>query len=76
MFASTEQSLGCLLIFLFGFVFTQLVLLNRAHEWYVLISMSLMILTNSLAVFRLMRTYMILSTIYKQEAIHPNEKDD
>lgn len=49
-------------------VFVQMVLLIRALEWFKLISMSLMILINSLTVFRLMRSFYILREVYKVEA--------
>lgn len=63
-----------LLITLFMIIFAQFVMLCNSHEWYKLISMSLMILTNSLAVFRLLRTFIILKEIYKHEKVYTDPK--
>ncbi|KAI7685894.1 Transmembrane protein 39A [Sarcoptes scabiei] len=57
-------------------IFFQFVLLCRSHEWYKLISISLLMLTNSLAVFRLMRSFWILKEIYKQERHFFNLKSE
>ncbi|KAH9497631.1 transmembrane protein 39A [Dermatophagoides farinae] len=56
-----------LLSSIIGVISFQFILLCRSYEWYKLISMSLLMLTNSLAVFRLMRSFWILKEIYKHE---------
>lgn len=65
-----------LLTTVFIVIFFQFVLLCRSYEWYKLISMSLMILTNSLAVFRLIRSYCILKKIYKNEKLYTDPKSE
>lgn len=64
-----------LVSFLFVILF-QFVLLCKSYEWYKLISMALMILTNSLAVFRLVRSYCILKEIYKNEKLYTDPKSE
>lgn len=65
-----------LLTTVFIVIFFQFVLLCRSYEWYKLISMSLMILTNSLALFRLIRSYCILKKIYKNEKLYTDPKSE
>ncbi|XP_054165554.1 transmembrane protein 39A-B-like [Oppia nitens] len=67
VFSNPIGGFGTLLGFLVVLIFVQMVLLIRALEWYKLISMSLMILINSLTIFRLVRSFVILKKVYEVE---------
>lgn len=68
VFSNPIGGFGTLLGLLVVLIFVQMVLLIRAFEWFKLISMSLMVLINSLTVFRLVRSFYILKEVYKVEA--------
>lgn len=68
VFSNPVGGFGTLLGLLVMMVFVQIVLLIRSHEWYKLISMSMLIVVNSMTIFRLVRSYYVLKEVYKVEA--------
>ncbi|KAJ6224827.1 hypothetical protein RDWZM_003372 [Blomia tropicalis] len=76
VFSDPSCGFVTLLVTVFIVISFQFVMLCRSYEWYKLISMSLMILTNSLAVFRLIRSFCILKEIYKPEKLYSDPKSE
>ncbi|RWS26507.1 transmembrane protein 39A-A-like protein [Leptotrombidium deliense] len=68
VFSNPVGGFGTLIGLLVFLVFVQIVLLVRSYEWHRLISMSLLIVVNSLTVFRLVRSYYVLKEVYRVEA--------
>jgi hypothetical protein len=68
VFSNPVGGFGTLLGLLIMMMIVQMTLLIRTYEWYKLISMSLLIVVNTLTVFRLVRSYYVLKEVYKVES--------
>ncbi|XP_058806839.1 transmembrane protein 39A [Phymastichus coffea] len=58
-----------LLALVFGLVLSQLIILFRTTEWYKILSMSLLVVTNYNTLFRLTRDYFVCWKVYRAEQI-------
>ena len=67
VFSHPVGGFGTLLGLLMLLILSQLTLLVRSYEWYKLISMSLLIVVNTLTIFRLVKSYYVLKEVYKVE---------
>lgn len=67
VFSNPVSGFGTLLALLLMLILALLFLLFRSSEWFKLLSISALILTNSITVFRLVRSYYILKQIYAVE---------
>lgn len=68
VFSNPVGGFGTLLGLLVMLILSQLFLLIRSYEWYKIISMSSMIVVNSITIFRLVRSYYVLREVYKVES--------
>lgn len=68
VFSNPIGGFGTLLGLLVLLMMAMIVLLIRSVQWYKIISMSLLIVVNSITVFRLVRSYYVLGEVYKVEA--------
>lgn len=68
VFSNPIGGFGTLLGLLVLLMLAMIVLLVRSIQWYKFISMSLLIIVNSITVFRLVRSYYVLGEVYKVEA--------
>ena len=67
VFSHPVGGFGTLLGLLMLLILSQLSLLIQSYEWYKLISMSLLIVVNTLTIFRLVKSYYVLKEVYKVE---------